>query len=209
MIRRSQLLAHRGLWKAENLEKNSSDAIKAALESGFGVEFDIRDSLKGVAVVSHDPPTGEEETLAFVMPFVRSFPDVSVALNVKSDGMAFGLSNQVKSPNHFFFDMSLPDHMDYLNRGLQVAARISELEKPDVRLGRIAWVDSFYEEWYLTEDPSIFDSFEKVIFVSPELHGRGNEQSWSFFAELMEKDSRFELCTDLISEFESFGGMSN
>ena len=45
--------AHRGLWDASKPE-NSISAIKAAVNAGYGVEFDLQLSQDGVAVMFHD-----------------------------------------------------------------------------------------------------------------------------------------------------------
>ena len=53
-MKKSNILAHRGLWFCEE-EKNSSNALFKALDLGFGIETDVRD-LCGELIISHDPP---------------------------------------------------------------------------------------------------------------------------------------------------------
>ena len=50
---KTQMYAHRGLHTAERAE-NSMSAFKAAVESGYGIELDIRLSKDGELVVFHD-----------------------------------------------------------------------------------------------------------------------------------------------------------
>ena len=54
-MKKSSILAHRGLWQ-NVAAKNSISSIKLALVNGFGLETDIRD-LDGELVISHDPTT--------------------------------------------------------------------------------------------------------------------------------------------------------
>ena len=57
-----ELLAHRGFWRTP-AEKNAEAAFRRAFDAGYGIETDVRDRL-GELVVSHDPATGGEMTLA-------------------------------------------------------------------------------------------------------------------------------------------------
>ena len=47
-----KILAHRGCWNTE-IKSNSPQAIRSALERGFGFESDLRD-YSGKLVISHD-----------------------------------------------------------------------------------------------------------------------------------------------------------
>lgn len=46
--------AHRGLWNLEGAPENSLRAMEEACQSGYGIEFDVRLSADGEAVVFHD-----------------------------------------------------------------------------------------------------------------------------------------------------------
>lgn len=47
--------AHRGLWLPNGPSENSLEALLAAAEAGLGVEFDVRPTRDGRAVIFHDP----------------------------------------------------------------------------------------------------------------------------------------------------------
>lgn len=46
-----ELLAHRGYW-SNGIPGNSPEALKRALECGYGIESDVRD-YDGTLVISH------------------------------------------------------------------------------------------------------------------------------------------------------------
>lgn len=46
--------AHRGLWTKDGLPENSLGSFRAAAEAGLGIEFDLRPSATGEAMVFHD-----------------------------------------------------------------------------------------------------------------------------------------------------------
>ena len=46
--------AHRGLWSPDGPPENSLAAFKAAAEAGLGIEYDVRPSMSGEAMVFHD-----------------------------------------------------------------------------------------------------------------------------------------------------------
>lgn len=47
-------LAHRGLHRPPEVPENSLGAVAAAIEAGFGIEFDVRSLADGTVVVFHD-----------------------------------------------------------------------------------------------------------------------------------------------------------
>lgn len=51
----TQVIAHRGFWKAEGAAQNSIAALKKAAEAGlYGSEFDVQLTGDGVVIVNHD-----------------------------------------------------------------------------------------------------------------------------------------------------------
>lgn len=47
--------AHRGLWQKDGPPENSMGAFRAAAKAGLGIEFDLRPSSDGTAMIFHDP----------------------------------------------------------------------------------------------------------------------------------------------------------
>ena len=118
------------------------------MEEGFGIETDIRDFRRQV-VVSHDPTLSEPVlTLRELTMETQKF-DTVVALNVKSDGLLnLALREQITG-REFFFDMSVPEQIQYERAGLTVATRISELEKSDSLAQGPIWLDCFNSDCIL------------------------------------------------------------
>tara|TARA_B100001093_G_scaffold426218_1_gene420037 strand:+ start:60 stop:692 length:633 start_codon:yes stop_codon:yes gene_type:complete len=196
-----KIISHRGYWQRES-EKNSMTALARSLNVGFGIETDIRDYC-GELVISHDIP--RKSVLSFDKFLECSFDlclekNLTLALNIKSDGLAAKLSESLKKHSAldvFVFDMSIPDSRSYYSEDISVFTRMSEVEKP-VWLDESAgvWLDSFYSEWY---DLDIVENFlssgKRVCLVSPELHGRDHIKFWEKVRDLSQYDNVL-LCTD-------------
>jgi hypothetical protein len=200
------ILSHRGLWKQAS-EKNSVGALKLSLDSGFGLETDIRDH-NGELVISHDMPKGDELTFrAFLQMYKETNSNLPLALNVKADGLQALVKTEMARLdllNFFVFDMSIPDTLPYLREGIPVFGRQSEIEKEIYFYQDLAgvWIDSFFEDWL---EESVLTGHlkagKKVALVSPELHRRPYRDFW-------QKLSRFScigenaimLCTDYPEE---------
>jgi hypothetical protein len=105
-----EILAHRGYWRSRK-EENTLVAFKRAIEHGFGIECDVRDSYKKL-VISHDLPGENAITFRQLFTFLSkhaNFKKVIYAINIKSDGIEeaivgllneFGIENTV---NVYFF----------------------------------------------------------------------------------------------------------
>jgi hypothetical protein len=205
MSQRVDILAHRGLWSSRS-EMNSLRALSAAVDEGFGLEFDLRD-FKGELVVSHDPPRSKGLTFRRLLEKISSKVrenDLTLAINIKSDGLenptARLIENYSLSENCFVFDMSVPSMLQFLRLqdkyGVRVAARISEFEGDPVLADdcEFFWVDCFKKDWIPGAVPGDRGLRRKTpIFVSPELHGRSHRAAWS---KLKGMKRRFGLCTD-------------
>ncbi|MEW4562469.1 hypothetical protein AB1K70_08080 [Bremerella sp. JC770] len=212
-----EIIAHRGLWTLPG-ERNTIAAFKAALSHGHGIETDIRD-CGGRLVISHDMTRGEEQTLeAFFALYNEAGSDGTLALNIKSDGLAASLLELIREyqiENYFCFDMSVPDSLHYQRLGLRFFARVSEVE-PICSLTSSAagvWIDAFYSEWYTFRDViRHLESGQDVCIVSPELHGRPLEaldpvlhETFERLASLNAKSplntGRLMICTDVPKHF--------
>lgn len=205
-----KFLSHRGIWRAVE-QKNTKNAFLTSFEFGFGVETDIRD-CKGELVISHDPPTGVEQTLESFLDLL-SGQVLPLALNIKSDGLfkrlAIEFQTRVELSEAFVFDMSVPDMIQYAKHGIPFFTRLSEYEREPALLDKAGgiWLDSFISEWFEFE---LIRKYIKMGFiiaiVSPELHNRNHINFWEKLrleSELLSSDKVW-LCTDFPIEASHF-----
>ena len=207
------LIAHRGLWFRPE-QKNTVDAFDLALREGFGIETDVRD-LGSRLVISHDIPNEKCQSLeSFLDQYQRSGAETTLAINIKSDGLAAELKrwlNQFGVSNYFVFDMSVPDALHYVRLGMPLFARRSEYE-PDCRLTESAqgiWLDGFHGEWFTFADWQRYLALgQSVSIVSPELHKRPHDVFWQELQAWLNTEqgrslgpARLMLCTDFPREF--------
>jgi hypothetical protein len=205
-----KFLSHRGIWRAVE-QKNTKNAFLTSFEFGFGVETDIRD-CKGELVISHDPPTGVEQTLESFLDLL-SGQVLPLALNIKSDGLfkrlAIEFQTRVELSEAFVFDMSVPDMIQYAKHGIPFFTRLSEYEREPALLDKAGgiWLDSFISEWFEFE---LIRKYIKMGFiiaiVSPELHNRNHINFWEKIrleSDLLSSDKVW-LCTDFPIEASHF-----
>ena len=202
-----KLLAHRGAWVRERLSPNSPEALIGALGAGFSLETDLRDSRRQV-VISHDPAMDSETMFLDFLREASSSPrseNAVLALNVKSDGLTSILDEELrelKSFQHFFFDMSTPELVKLARAGLNVGVRLSEFENLSNQLQIVEnptaiWIDGFDSEWWGAHDlQELGDAGTNLVFVSPELHGRDPHKLWAEFAKGFRDNPNWYLCTD-------------
>jgi hypothetical protein len=209
-----RILAHRGLWSVPE-EQNTLQSLSAALNLGFGIETDLRD-LVGELVVSHDMPRGDEVRLPDLFDAIQDHPEgLPIALNIKSDGLAkeilrgISLSNPAFS-NTFFFDMSVPQYIQYSQQGMPVAIRRSEYELVDPLISLLVkqrkqwvWLDAFNGDWWI-EAGIIENPTHTYVIVSPELHGRPYSNAWQAIKTSMKEGADVYICTDFPVEFSRF-----
>lgn len=204
------VISHRGYWKAPE-EKNTAVAFHRSFDLGFGTETDIRDLNKAL-VVSHDMP---DETAMLFSTFLdilgeRNLP---IAFNIKADGLSEALKLVLAkhiNKNWFVFDMAVPDMRAYLNAGIPVFARLSEVEQSPVWFNEVdgIWLDSFEREWYDTNIiRDLLKQNKKVCVVSSELHGREHDSLWSMLKPISHY-SNLMICTDLPEQAQQYFGVS-
>lgn len=205
-----EILAHRGLWISPE-EHNSLAAFELALNSGFGLELDVRD-LNGDIVISHDTPlVGRVDPLRTLLElYTKSKHTSCLALNIKSDGLQKLLARllgEFKINNYFLFDMSIPDTLGYFRSNLNVYVRVSELEKINSILmtsSQGIWLDGLMGEWVKPENIFTLAKYNKPIcMVSPELHNREFLPFWESIKEAIGagvSPSLLKICTDLPKE---------
>tara|TARA_R110002094_G_scaffold112216_1_gene108894 strand:+ start:520 stop:1155 length:636 start_codon:yes stop_codon:yes gene_type:complete len=204
------IISHRGFWLCPE-EKNTEKAFRNSFANGFGTETDVRD-LSGRLVISHDMPTGDELSFDDFLDIYSSYKgNLPLALNVKSDGIQDLIIKSLSSreiSNYFMFDMSVPDALQYKNKGIIFYSRVSELEPMEYVIdgSKGVWLDSFYDDWFSsTEIKALLDRNYEVCIVSPDLHRRSYGDVWKIL-----KDSgcsrSLMLCTDYpIHAREYFG----
>jgi hypothetical protein len=204
-----RLLAHRGFWAAGHAG-NSPAAIGAARARGFGAEIDIRDRC-GTVVISHDLPDERSTPLQSLLADPVAVPR-PLALNVKADGLArpvAALLAEAGLQDVFTFDMSVPDHLAWIEAGVPTLTRWSDVEPApvltDVSTG--VWLDAMHRDlwWDAADLDRILSSGQVVALVSPELHGRPHEPLWQYLRthqiHLLEN---VLLCTDFPHLAEEF-----
>lgn len=202
------ILSHRGFWLKPE-EKNSEIAFLRSLDAGFGIETDIRD-YAGSLVISHDLPKGDEMPFDDFLDLVKKTnPDVTLAINVKSDGLQELLISALDRHNiksYFVFDMSIPDTLHYIKSNITTFVRYSEYEKQEILMEKSAgiWLDMFNSDWVTEKTVEGFlIKGKKVALVSPELHKRDSHSLfWSRFKN--QQSSDLYICTDFPNQADSF-----
>jgi glycerophosphoryl diester phosphodiesterase len=201
-----KLLAHRGHWTADH-ERNTLEAFERAFRSGWGVETDVRD-LDGELVVSHDlPRTGALPFAEVVRAHARHPEAGELAVNVKADGLQDLLLQELDPAVEWFaFDMSVPDALACLRRGLPSFTRHSDVEPEPALYDRSegVWLDDFGGGWIREEHVARhLESGKRVAVVSPELHGRDHAPVWAEWSRWsVWADPAVLLCTDLPGDAE-------
>ncbi|CCV44202.1 phosphodiesterase [Yersinia enterocolitica] len=203
-----KIISHRGFWLIDE-EKNTKPAFVRSFSLGYGTETDIRD-YKSNLVVSHD--IADENSIRFIDLLEmasRCDNTLTLALNVKADGLAKHISELIKNYpalDCFVFDMSVPDTRSYFDEGVPVFTRMSEVEKEPVWLDKACgvWLDAFESEWYTTEDiKAVLAQGKRICVVSSELHKRDKSNLWNNLLSLRHEKNLI-LCTDLPEDAQEF-----
>ena len=207
------ILSHRGLWKKQS-EKNTFLSIQRSLEEGFGFESDIRDYL-GRLVISHNIAEDDSPDAQEVFSLMQKYQDqYCFAINIKADGLTELLSDALKRwnlKNYFCFDMSVPQMIEYRDKGLRFFTRQSEFETyPPVLLKDASgvWLDAFEGAEWLTEKLiyQYLSLGKQVCLVSPDLHGRSHNPFWKWLLDLEIQSDDIMLCTDRPIDAKVFFG---
>ncbi len=205
-----EIISHRGFW-VEPSEKNKIEAFERSFSIGFGTETDIRDRDEEL-VIAHDVANRSDITFEeFCGTYKKYSCEKSLALNIKSDGLALKLKQvllKYKIENYFLFDMSAPNLRASISVGLKCFTRISDAESYPIFYESCAgvWMDGFYSDWYTYDDiyKPINDG-KKVCLVSSELHNRDNKTLWEFLKSTgLHCESQLILCTDHPDDASSF-----
>ena len=212
-MKKSNILAHRGLWNCSS-ERNTRSAIFKALKKGFGIETDVRYDRKIGLVVSHDILKNEDNILPFeelLIEYKKYNLNSKIAINIKSDGLHYELSNILNKYNidqYFLFDMSIPDLISGIKYNLNQFIRFSNYEDPlpYSKFTNGVWIDNFNSN--LPSKKEIYNIckiWKSVVFVSPELHQRNHLNYWSYIKSFY-KESQIEtmICTDYPLDANTF-----
>ena len=205
-----KIISHRGYW-SNLVGKNTDKAFLRSFQLGYGTETDIRD-LHGELVISHDMPLGSEmrfeEFLHLTIASKAKYP-LTLALNIKADGLSKAISSAIKcypQLDFFAFDMSTTDIRAYLDAGIPIFTRMSEVEQQPIWLERASgiWLDSFDSDWFdVAVIQRLLNSGKRVCIVSPELHQRPNEILWQRIKPLA-NERELMLCTDFPEKATEF-----
>jgi glycerophosphoryl diester phosphodiesterase len=206
-VKRSQIFAHRGLWKEGGTGPNSPESLNSAFEEGFAVETDVRDQKKEI-VISHDP-CGSSTCNSFnrdILALGR------IAVNIKSDGLVpqfTELREDLRESGSFVFDCSFPQILQFRNASIPHALRISEFERELPWKPEYIWLDAFNDDWWI-KDVKIRKLMDEIptIIVSPELHGREFLNVWEEFSGLTKEVESIGICTDFPNQLASNLGMT-
>lgn len=202
------ILSHRGYWK-ELKERNQRGAFERSFDMGFGTETDLRDA-SGKIVISHDMPQGGEITFEEVLQIMNG-RNLPLALNIKADGQADAIMELLKKYNHsnyFTFDMSIPDMVVQIRKGLRVFTGLSDILPTPVMQKETAgiWLDCFNSDWYGSDAiDTLVAAGKSVCVVSADLHKRETDTQWEIIKKCKNlEDSRLMLCTDYPEKAEEF-----
>lgn len=206
-----KILAHRGYWN-KDIKKNSPEAIRAALERGFGFESDVRDYCEHM-VISHNIADSTCLDAEEVFKWLNEFMDkYTFAINIKADGLKDLLQSflvKYNIHNYFLFDMSVPQMVEFKDMGLRYFTRQSEVEpEPCMYEDAVGvWIDGFWSVDWITKDLiwNHLNNGKSICLVSPDLHGKTNYKDlWIKIKDFNLNTAEIFLCTDHPDEAKEF-----
>lgn len=210
-----KILAHRGCWNDE-IKDNSPEALRSALKLGFGFESDLRD-FGGELVVSHNIADASAQKAEEVFRSLAEFGDkYCFAINIKADGLKNLLADALtrhKIKNYFTFDMSIPQTIEFREKGLVYFTRQSEAEPSPVLYDDAAgvWLDGFWRDEWITEEliGGHLKKGKAVAIVSPELHARPHLAFWQRLGSFELDFGQIYLCTNYPQQAKEFFGAAD
>lgn len=180
--------------------RNSLESLRAT-PTHLGVEMDVR--IRGERlVVAHDP----FEDGADLDEWLDAFGHALLIVNVKEEGLERLILPKLAArgiQDFFFLDQSFPFLMRTLRAGeRRCAIRVSEHEHHATALSLAdkagwVWLDGFYG-FPVTPDVarSLKAAGYRVCLVSPELHGRSEDEITSFQRAARDTGVEFDaVCT--------------
>lgn len=190
-----EILAHRAnINGPEPRLENSLKATRLALESGFGIETDLRrDAARGF-YIAHDPqPWTQPNDFSQFAALFQAHPERTIAMNVKELGYENDLIALQRTGKmgrcSFYFDFELlepetPGRTQRIiaelpgGREVAMAARLSDrretLEQCLSIPARVVWADEFDSLWLTRDHVEAVHAAGRLFYaISPELHGFG------------------------------------
>jgi hypothetical protein len=166
----------------------------------YGVEVDLRDYKKKI-ILSHDPFKSGDSFNEFLKKYDHKF----LILNIKSEGIEFAILKSLKKfkiKNYFFLDCSFPSIMNLIRKGNKnVGVRISDYEsfgtlKKIKRSAKWVWIDCFNHIPLNEKNYKLIKKYNyKICLVSPELHGKKNNNQ-NFIRLIKKKKIKIDMiCT--------------
>lgn len=158
------IIAHRGWWRTKE-EQNTLVAFERAFDAGFGVELDVRDA-NGSLIVSHDPPIPPCEVLGFtyVLTILGDRPN-TLAVNVKSCGLAPWFAKLKAPKDWFFFDVAEADEKEYRYHSLPLCfvdtwrSKIPLFTSPELCGGSTSYTDYWLQL-------KILHGFKQLVLIT-------------------------------------------
>ncbi len=203
-----EIISHRGLWHTPS-EHNTAAAFARSFDIGMGTETDLRDH-NGEVVIAHDMPTGSPMLFEQLLQQMAG-RNLTLALNIKADGLAYKVSQLLAKYNHsnyFVFDMSVPDMVKQLVAKNIVFTGISDIQPTPVLLEKSTgvWLDCFLSDWYkAAQVDDLLEQGKKVCVVSADLHKRSTDAQWQTLKMARNINSpNLLLCTDKPLEARQF-----
>ena len=198
-------IAHRGNIFGKSDKENQLLYLLKAVRAGFGVETDLLRAPCGRLIISHDPVEWTSLNDAQLVLKNLVLNDAFIALNIKEEGLLEDLLKffNPSAMKGFVFDFELccsdrraaeNEMFEYMEVGFEVASRYSDRnERPSTGTDYI-WLDEMDQSGSLELTPKglgwagFKHHLDRIIYVSPELHGRPVSERRS--------EEFFGICTD-------------
>jgi hypothetical protein len=188
-------IAHRGNVFGKSSRENELFYLLKAVKAGFGVETDVLRAPCGRLIISHDPTEWTSLNDAELTLKNLILNNAFIALNIKEEGILEDLL-KIINPSEmrgFVFDFELccsdplKEMQAYNDSGFKIAERCSDRGEKPLGGWDYIWLDEMDKSnslsiFMLNLDP------KKIIYVSPELHGRPVEER--------RKERFYGICTD-------------